>query len=136
MEKNKFLINKTFVITAIFAVVVFSMSLIISGCRVIPISVDEVYKIIINHEDYIIVDVRTPEEYGEGHIEGAKLIPISELEKRLDELPKDKPIIVYCRSGNRSKKAANVLVKNSFRRVYDMGGIVHWQEKGYPIVKS
>jgi len=67
--------------------------------EVIPISVERVYEIISNCEDYVILDVRTPEEFNEGHIEGAMLIPIDTLEGRLNELPKDKPIIMYCKGG-------------------------------------
>jgi phage shock protein E len=101
--------------------------------EVIPISVEEVYEIIKNNQDYIILDVRTKEEFNEGHLEDAILIPVSELESRLDELPKDKPIIVYCRSGVRSRNAANMLVENGFIQIYDMGGILDWQEEGYPV---
>lgn len=103
--------------------------------EVTSISVEEVYEIIKNNQDYIILDVRTKEEFNEGHLEDAILIPVSELESRLDELPKDKPIITYCKSGGRSRNAANILVENGFRKVYDMGGkgIIEWEEKGYPV---
>jgi len=98
------------------------------------ISVEEVYEIISSgrSQDYIILDVRTPEEFSEGYIEGSLLIPVSELEGRLSELSKDKPIITYCRSGRRSMEAAIILVKNGFTQVYDMGGINDWIAKGYP----
>ncbi|MFZ3385598.1 MAG: rhodanese-like domain-containing protein, partial [Candidatus Hydromicrobium sp.] len=56
-----------------------------------------------------------------------------ELEGRLDELPVDKPIITYCKSGGRSRNAANILVENGFTQIYDMGGILDWIDKGYPI---
>jgi len=98
------------------------------------ISVEEVYEIINNDQDYLIVDVRTIDEFNEGHIKGAVLIPVSELGSRLNELPKDKPIITYCRVGSRSRNAANILVENGFKYVYDMGGILEWIEKGYPVV--
>jgi len=98
--------------------------------------VEEVYEIISSNRDYIILDVRTPDEFKEGHIEGAKLIPVSELEGRLDELPKDKPIITYCKSGGRSRNAANILVENGFTQIYDMGGILDWIDKGYPVIEE
>lgn len=101
---------------------------------IISISVEEVYEIIKNKDDYYILDVRTEQEYYEGHIEGAALIPVQELESMLDKLPQDKPIIVYCRSGNRSRTAAEILVSNGFDMVYDMGGINDWIEKGYPVI--
>ena len=101
---------------------------------VMMITPDEVYRIISEGRDHFLLDVRTPEEYSEGHIEGANLIPVQELEIRLDEVPMDKQIIVYCRSGNRSRTAANILMENGFGMVYDMGGINSWIEKGYPVV--
>jgi len=98
------------------------------------ISVEEVYEIMTGGEDYIILDVRTLEEFGQGHMEGAVHIPVNELEGRLGELSKDKPIIVYCKSGGRSSTAANLLAENGFTQVYDMGGgILEWVDKGYPI---
>ena len=100
------------------------------------ISPEEVYEIIKNSEDYLIVDVRTKEEYDSGHIEGALLLPVQELEVRLDELLMDKPIIVYCRSGGRSRTAATILVENGFKQVYDMGGISDWTAKGYPVIEE
>jgi len=99
-----------------------------------PISPEEVNEIIKNGEDYLILDVRSKEEYDPGHLEGAMLFPVSELEDRLDELPVDKPIIVYCKSGGRSRTAANILVENGLTQVYDMGGINSWTAEGYPVI--
>jgi len=85
---------------------------------------------------YFLLDVRTQEEYEEGFIENSILIPVLELEERLLEIPKDKPVIVYCRSGNRSAKAADILVKNNFNPVYNMlGGITDWIERSYSVSK-
>ena len=98
------------------------------------ISPEEVFQIMENNEDYLIVDVRTKEEFDSGHLEGALLLPVQELGERLDELPMDKPIIVYCRSGNRSRTAANILIDNGFTMVYDMGGISSWTAEGYPVI--
>jgi len=83
----------------------------------------------------ILLDVRTPAEHKEIRIPGSLLIPVDELPNRLSELPKDpaRPIVVYCRSGNRSATAAAILVKAGFPAVYDMGGINAWPyetEKG------
>ena len=76
----------------------------------------------------VLVDVRTSEEYAAGHIPGAILIPLSELAAEADgQLPdKDAKIIVYCRSGNRSAQAAELLDGLGYTRIYDMGGIVDW----------
>ena len=85
-----------------------------------------------------ILDVRTSGEFAGGHIEGAILIPISELQKRLGELKgreKD-PLFVYCRSGNRSTVAGKFLVDAGFEQVINLRrGIVDWSRAGYPVVK-
>ena len=106
------------------------------NAEVTLISTEEAYGIITNGGDYFILDVRNQDEYDEVHIEGAVLIPVNALESKLDELPLDKPIIVYCRSGSRSASAASILVENGFTEVYDMGGITEWIDKGYPTVSE
>ena len=139
--------RKLFLLTVILFLLISLITLpVFSGCKattltseevgsaeIKPISPEEVYEIIQNKEDYFIVDVRTPEEYEGGHIEGVLLLPVQELEGRLDELSKDENIIVYCRSGSRSRAAAEMLVNNGFTRVYDMGGISSWIDRGYPV---
>ena len=83
---------------------------------------------------YIIIDAREQDEYDEGHIPGAILIPYGEIADRAEkELPdKDQLILVYCRSGRRSKIAAEELVKLGYINVKEFGGIIDWQ---YEIVK-
>ena len=83
---------------------------------------------------YIILDVREQYEYDEGHIPGAILIPYGEIADRAEnELPdKDQLILVYCRSGRRSKIAAETLVKLGYTNVKEFGGIIDWE---YEIVK-
>ena len=83
---------------------------------------------------YIIIDARTQEEYDQGHIPGAILIPEYEIADRAEkELPdKNQLILVYCRSGRRSKIAAEVLVKLGYTNVKEFGGIIDWE---YEIVK-
>ena len=73
---------------------------------------------IINENNYIIVDVRTPDEYNEGHLKDAINIPVDEIEENI--FNKTKTILVYCRSGNRSKTAYNSLTKMGYT-AYDMG---------------
>lgn len=78
-------------------------------------------------EDYIILDVRTEEEYESGHIKGALLIPDYELEEcAQQEMEKDQLILVYCRSGNRSKKSAQLLAEMGYTNVVEFGGIIDW----------
>ena len=82
---------------------------------------------------HALIDVRTPEEFASGHIQNAINIPLESLQDRLDEVPDDMPIIVYCRSGNRSVTAAQILVAAGVQPVYDLGGIQAWVTEGFPI---
>lgn len=85
---------------------------------------------------FIFIDVRTPEEYAGGHIRGAKLIPLQELEQRLAEVPKDRQVYLYCHSGRRSADASKILVKAGYTNIENVsGGITAWREAGYPTVK-
>lgn len=84
-----------------------------------------------------VLDVRTPREYVAGHLEGATLIPIQELQRRLGELEahKQEPVFVYCRTGNRSTVAARLMLDAGFDRVINLRrGIVAWERAGLPIV--
>ena len=94
----------------------------------VNITAEEAKQIMDSEEGYIILDVRTQEEYDQGHIPGAVLIPNTEIEARAeDELPdKDQLILVYCRSGNRSKKAAEILVELGYTNIKEFGGIIDW----------
>jgi phage shock protein E len=82
---------------------------------------------------HTLIDVRTVEEYSSGHIAGSVNIAVDALASRLSEVPKDKPVIVYCRSGNRSATAAQILVEAGYTNVYDLGGIQAWQAAGLPV---
>lgn len=78
--------------------------------------------------EYQLLDVRQPKEYEAGHIAGAKLIPIKELPDRLGELDREKPLIVYCAIGGRSKAAAQLLAGKDFANVFNVsGGIKAWE---------
>lgn len=85
-------------------------------------------------EGNIILDVRTEGEYADGHIEGSTLLPLDQIQAgNLELLPdKDQVILVYCRSGNRSGQAANILINAGYTGIYDFGGINDWP---YDIVK-
>ena len=98
------------------------------GAVYVNITAEEAKQIMDTEEGYIILDVRTQEEYDQGHIPGAVLIPNTEIEARAeDELPdKDQLILVYCRSGNRSKKAAEILVELGYTNIKEFGGIIDW----------
>lgn len=98
------------------------------------ISQEEAKNIMDSKADYYLIDARTEEEFAEGHIEGAILIPEYEInEKAEKKIPeKDALILVYCRSGRRSKIASEELVKLGFSNVKEFGGIIDWP---YEIVK-
>ena len=98
------------------------------------ITPQEAKTIMDTERDYIIIDARTEEEFAEGHIENAILIPEYEIAERAEkELPdKDALILVYCRSGRRSKIASEELVKLGYTNVKEFGGIIDWP---YEVVK-
>ncbi|MBP6470639.1 MAG: rhodanese-like domain-containing protein [Chloroflexi bacterium] len=84
--------------------------------------------------DVVVFDVREQDEYDAGHIPGVTLIPLGEVPNRLSEIPKDKTVIMTCRSGNRSGQAADFLRQNGYTNVHNMeGGIVAWQQAGLPV---
>lgn len=83
-----------------------------------------------------LLDVRSPQEYGQGKLAGSALIPVGQLERRIAEVPKDKPVLVYCAVGSRSGYAAGLLVRRGYKEVYNMtDGIVGWYRNGFPIQK-
>ena len=74
-----------------------------------------------------LLDVRTPEEFAVGHISGAINIPVQELDRRMGEIePKDRAVVLYCRSGNRSGRAARMLKSVGYVVVYDLGAMSRW----------
>lgn len=96
------------------------------------ISVDEAYQKYL--AGTFVLDVRTQEEWDEYHAPNTTLIPLDELESRLNELPKDEEIVVICRSGNRSQQGRDILLKNGFAAATSMeGGLKAWSAAGYPI---
>ncbi len=99
------------------------------------ISVSEAETLLTQPKTYLL-DVRTQEEYDEAHLEGAKLIPVGELQTRLSELEaeKGKELIVYCRSGSRSANASELLSKQGYKVANVEGGINAWQSAGKPVV--
>ncbi len=106
-----------------------------SGVASLPaeISVDEAANKRV--QGAFILDVRQPEEWQEYHIPGSTLIPLSDLPNRLNEIPKDRQIVVVCRSGNRSREGRDILLANQFPSVTSMsGGLKEWASKGYETV--
>ena len=103
------------------------------------IRVKEVYDLIGKNKDnqsFIIIDVRTPEEFANEHIENALNLDYysEKFRDELNKLDKEKTYLIYCRSGNRSGKALSIMKELAFREVYNMlGGIIQWKAEGYPL---
>ena len=92
----------------------------------------------IQNEQPIILDVRTPNEYKRGHLYNSVLIPVQELQNRYKELgtDKDREILIYCATGNRSTVASKILIDSGFKHIVNMrGGIYDWSKKNYPVTR-
>jgi thioredoxin 1 len=87
------------------------------------------------HPNAQLIDVRTAEEFNEGHIKGAKNIDINQdgFEAKLNELNKEEPVLVYCLSGGRSGNAASMMRTKNFKTIYEMPGILKWNAEGLPL---
>ena len=98
------------------------------------ISAEEAYEMMVSQE-VVVVDVRTWEEYDGGHIENAVLVPNESIGSEMPETLPDKEatLLIYCRSGRRSKDAAQKLLKLGYQSVYDFGGVIDWP---YELVKE
>jgi rhodanese-related sulfurtransferase len=119
------------VFIVLLAVVVYAFNRPPSVVQAQEISVDEAY------QEYqagtFFLDVREPEEWNEYHIPNTTLIPLGELSARVNELPQDQPIVVVCRSGNRSQEGRDILLDAGFEDVVSMeGGVSTWRSLGYP----
>ncbi|MDF2572763.1 MAG: sulfurtransferase [Sporomusa sp.] len=98
----------------------------------VNVTVDEALALWQNKEA-IIIDVRTQQEYQEGHIQGVPLIPLNQLDSRVGEVPKTQKVLLICRSGNRSGQGTSLLRSKGFDNVYNIdGGMLAWRG---PVVK-
>ena len=95
------------------------------------ISVDKAYEMY--KGGTFVLDVRTQEEWDEYHVPNTTLIPLDQLPNRLSEIPKDKEIVVICRSGNRSQQGRDILLNAGYNATSVTGGIKEWYAKGYDI---
>lgn len=122
--------------TALVAVVLAGCSS--DGATLETVAPDDAATIIAENPDAIILDIRTPEEFGDGIIDGAVNIDFYEPDfaSNLDALDKDASYVVYCRSDNRSGQAMDTFADLGFQQVTEIdGGIVNWYEQGYPVVR-
>ena len=104
--------------------------------QVALINVQETQRRAVSDSTVVLLDVRTPSEFASGHIANSLLIPVQELEQRIAELEpyRDKTIIAYCRSGNRSGVAAGILGNHGYAAVNMEGGIIQWRKEDLPLV--
>ncbi len=100
------------------------------------ITAREANLLLAKNKSIFLLDVRTPDEYRQARLPGSVLIPINEVERRIGEIPRNKPIVVYCAVGSRSMPVAGFLAGKGYREVYNMSdGIVGWYRSGYPVAR-
>lgn len=100
----------------------------------LPLTVNAEEAYAMYQDGAFVLDVRTVEEWNEYHAPGTTLIPLDQLASRLNEIPRDRPIVVICRSGNRSQQGRDILLQAGFTQVTSMdGGLKEWSALGYPI---
>ena len=132
------LVKKAMLAFALLAVVSFLPRIMGALRKGSMLAVDELKQRLDSDEDVLLLDVRTPEDYSgeQGHIAGSKLIPLEELEQRLDEIGDylEKPIVTICRTHNKSGKAALLLAQHGFADVHVAKmGMTDWNARGYPL---
>jgi rhodanese-related sulfurtransferase len=94
----------------------------------------EAKKLMDRNRNVFLLDVRTPQERSQGYIAGSVLIPIDQVEKRISEIPRKKPVVVYCAVGSRSRAVAQALSAKGYPEVYNMrDGIAGWYRSGLPV---
>jgi len=103
------------------------------------LDVNQVSEMVAENQEIVLIDVRTPEEFQEGHLEGAKLINFydTDFQEEIKKLDSAKKYVVYCRSGGRSSKSVSAMKKMGFTDVYNMsGGILAWKRAELELVKE
>jgi rhodanese-related sulfurtransferase len=117
--------------------------LIAAGCA-LPVSVQAAGSVdaqqgrTMQNQGALLLDVREPAEYADGHAPGSRLIPLGQLKNRVSEIQafKDKPVVVICRSGRRSAQAAGILSQLGFTNIHNAeGGMLAWEKAGLPVAK-
>jgi rhodanese-related sulfurtransferase len=138
MNRKKLIVLTLGVIIAFSALIIYYTQIQLPSTTISygDVTVEEAKSLVESNFSLIILDVRTREEYESGHIEGAILIPVSELEDRLDEISKEDELLIYCRTGNRSFNSVNILKANGYTRIFHMNdGIIAWTQADYLTVK-
>jgi hydroxyacylglutathione hydrolase len=98
------------------------------------LSVHQLKSMLDQHEQLTVLDTRGEEEWKAGHIEGALHIYVGHLEQRLSEVPRDKPVAVYCKTGRRAGLSASILLRGGYPKVYNVpGSVTAWVAAGFPL---
>lgn len=126
---------------AVFAAGYYVMSLSNSPEKTVGgiLNASELKNALEKEKDFVLVDVRTPDEYKAGHLSGSLLVPLDTIDRNAENVltDKDKKLFVYCRTGRRSAEAVGKLRSMGYTNVYDVsGGITAWQASGYPIISK
>lgn len=125
---------KKSIAAAVVCCLVLSSSAFAVGFRTIPPAAART--LLAKDRRVYLLDVRTPDEYRQAHLRGAVLIPLDQIERRFREVPRNRPVLVYCAVGTRSSAAAAFLVQEGYRQVYNMAdGIVGWYRNGFALVR-
>ena len=124
------------------AVVVLACAALVSACSTtsspstvtgVPADVDVTTAAGLRDAGAVVLDVREPAEWAEGHVPGATLIPLGELARRTSELPHDRTVVVICRSGNRSAQGRDILLDAGYEATSVQGGMTAWRAAGMPL---
>ena len=120
-------------LVTVMIIVVFTVAIALAAA-VKPLSVKDAKALIDKTPNLVILDVRTPDEYKQARLKNSVLIPDYELQKRVNEVPKNIPILVICAVGARSKQASEFLVSKGYKEVYHLNdGLVGWYRAGMPL---
>ncbi len=118
----------------VMAALAVSMTWSLAHAGVRNVSSREAKALLVKNKNIFLLDVRTPQENSQARIPGSILIPISDFERRLKEVPRNRAILVYCAVGSRSKPVAEYLSSNGYKEVFNMtDGIVGWYRNGFPL---
>ena len=140
-QLSEFITNNLILFAALFGVMVMLIKSELDhqsnkGAFVTPASA---IRLMNNHEEALIIDLRVAADYKGGHIKGAKNVPVGELAKKLDSFTayKNKPVLIYCNSGNSASGAIRLLKKAGFDNIKNLnGGIAAWKEANMPLSKK
>ena len=131
---------KRLILKFILTIFFFStFSTVVVAVNYTNVSVSQGFAMIESMPSLVVLDVRNQSDYESEHLDDAILIPVQELEARIDELARhmDHEIIVYCKSGIKSEDACDMLDSHNFTKVYNMlGGITAWKNNEYPVIKE